>query len=76
MKQKTETLKQAFYKASEELYKNAGPAGGPQGSPNGGPEGSSGGAQGGPGAGPSEDSAKGGTADDVDYRVVDDEDKK
>jgi molecular chaperone DnaK len=76
MKQKTEALKQAFYKVSEEIYKNAAP----QGTPNGGPEG---GAAGGPAggeasgaAGSGDGAGKGGTADDVDYRVVDDEDKK
>jgi molecular chaperone DnaK len=74
MKQKTEALKQASYKLAEEIYKNAAPAGG-------GPQSGAGDAEGAAGAsgpGASEDSGKGaaGTADDVDYRVVDDEDKK
>jgi len=73
IKEKTEALKQAFYKISEEIYKNAGPAGG-QGAPNGGAQGASdAGASGGSAAG---DAGKGGKADDVDYRVVDEEDKK
>jgi molecular chaperone DnaK len=79
IKQKTEALKQASYKLAEEIYKNAGPQGG-QGGAEGGPgfggaqggEGQGGfGGQGGASAGPSS-----GSADDVDYRVVDDEDKK
>jgi molecular chaperone DnaK len=71
MKQKTEALKQASYKLAEEIYKNAAPQGG--GGAEGGPQG--GGAS---GPGDAGDSGKGatGTADDVDYRVVDDEDKK
>jgi molecular chaperone DnaK len=74
MKQKTEALKQAFYKVSEEIYKNAAPQGGPQqGSPEGSPQGGNA-----SGAGPAGNAEKGATgkADDVDYRVVDDEDKK
>jgi len=79
MKQKIEALKQASYKLSEEIYKTAGAnaqpgsAGGQAGGPGpdgAGPSGPDGGASGGPGGGAS------GTADDVDYRVVDDEDKK
>ncbi len=60
IRQKTEALKQAQYKLSEEIYKNAGPTG----------------AQ---GAGPSGAASEGpaqGSADDVDYRVVDEEEKK
>ena len=73
MKQKTEALKQAFYKVSEEMYKNAAPQ---QGSPEGSTQGSSqGGAPGGDASGAGAAGAAG-TADDVDYRVVDDEDKK
>jgi molecular chaperone DnaK len=77
MKQKTEALKQASYKLAEEIYKNASPAGGPQGAPNG----DAGGDDGSAGAGPSGDAGASpggasGKADDVDYRVVDDEDKK
>jgi molecular chaperone DnaK len=81
MKQKTEALKQAFYKVSEEMYKNAAPQGSPNGAPEGSPQGTpSGGAPGGDasGAGAAGEAGPGaaGTADDVDYRVVDDEDKK
>ncbi|MCX7026578.1 MAG: molecular chaperone DnaK [Spirochaetes bacterium] len=75
LKQKTEALKQASYKLSEELYKNAqsqqGAAGGTQGGFQG-QAGQEGQAQ-------SQDSGQDpGTksADDVDYKVVDDEDKK
>ncbi len=78
IKQKTEALKQASYKLSEELYKNAQGAGG------------AGQGQGGPGAQPGSDGGFSGqagqdasgagpdtkNADDVDYKVVDDEDKK
>ena len=81
IKQKTETLKQASYKLSEELYKNAsaqqssggqGFAGQP-----GGQEGSAG-SQAGSSAGSQAEGQDSGTkkADDVDYKVVDDEDKK
>jgi molecular chaperone DnaK len=80
MKQKTEALKQASYKLAEEIYKNAAPQGGPEGAGNqGGPQGgAAGGDAGASGPGSAGDSGKGaaGTADDVDYRVVDDEDKK
>jgi molecular chaperone DnaK len=70
MKQKTEALKQAFYKVSEEIYKAAGAQAGQQEGP--GPQADSG------GGGSAGDSAGGasGKAEDVDYRVVDDEDKK
>jgi molecular chaperone DnaK len=67
MKQKTEALKQASYKLAEEIYKNASPQGSAQGSPN---EKEAAGS-----SGPSNSGASG-KADDVDYRVVDDEDKK
>ncbi len=75
IKAKTEALKQAQYKMSEELYKNAAPGQGADGQP--GP----GAAEGGPfGSKPfgadANGPAKGGTADDVDYRVVDEEEKK
>ena len=68
IKAKTETLKQASYKLAEEIYKTAGAqqqAGGP------GPEG-----PGGQEGGASGPAGASGTAEDVDYRVVDDEDKK
>ncbi|MEI6873503.1 MAG: molecular chaperone DnaK, partial [Spirochaetota bacterium] len=71
MKQKTETLKQASYKLAEEMYKNAAPSQGAEGGP--GPQGGSGGA--GPQPGASSGPASG-SADDVDYRVVDEEEKK
>jgi molecular chaperone DnaK len=80
MKQKTEALKQASYKLAEEIYKNAGPASGPQGASDGGAEGSqgspNGGASGGSGGSSGSSAGASGKADDVDYRVVDDEDKK
>ncbi|HTX71825.1 MAG TPA: Hsp70 family protein, partial [Rectinemataceae bacterium] len=65
IKQKTEALKQASYKLAEEIYKAAGPQGGAQQGP--GPE--SGGAAG-------DGQGSQGSAEDVDYRVVDEEDKK
>ena len=72
MKAKTEALKQASYKLAEEIYKNAAPQGGPGGAQSG---------EGGAGPGASADadagaSGKAGSAEDVDYRVVDDEEKK
>jgi len=70
MKQKTEALKQAFYKVSEEIYKTAGAQAGQQGGPGAGPQGDAGGSSGDSSGGAS------GKAEDVDYRVVDDEDKK
>jgi molecular chaperone DnaK len=86
MKQKTEALKQASYKVAEEIYKNAGAnaqggagpeAGGASGPGSAGPSGDAGS---GPAGGASGPGASGpgasGKADDVDYRVVDDEDKK
>ena len=75
IKQKTEALKQASYKLSEELYKSAqaaqGAAGQGQGF-SGQPDGPEEAAQG------SADGGNEGTknADDVDYKVVDDEEKK
>jgi molecular chaperone DnaK len=69
MKQKIEALKQASYKLAEEIYKTASP--GAQGGegPAGG-TGESGGPSGKEGGGPE------GGAEDADYRVVDDDDKK
>ncbi len=72
MKAKTEALKQASYKLAEEIYKNAVAAGRPRRGPVG---------EGGAGPGASADadagaSGKAGSAEDVDYRVVDDEEKK
>ena len=80
IKQKTETLKQASYKLSEELYKNAQGAAGQGAAGQQGPGPGFGGQAGGPGA--SADGAASGpdegtkNADDVDYKVVDDEEKK
>ena len=73
IKQKTEALKQASYKLSEELYKNAQATQGAAGQ--GQAQGFSGqpGAQGGPSQAKDEGTKN---ADDVDYKVVDDEDKK
>jgi len=70
IRQKTEALKQASYKLSEELYKNA------QGSQ--GQQANAGGFAGQPGQEGQPESGDQGTknADDVDYKVVDDEDKK
>ncbi len=73
IKQKTEALKQASYKVTEEIYRQAGAQAqqgaqpGPEGfDPNQGAQGPSG------SSGPSGS----GSAEDVDYKVVDDEDKK
>ena len=71
IKGKTEALKQASYKLAEEIYKAS--AAQQPGAQAGGDPGASGGAgSAGPGAGP----GASGTADDVDYRVVDEEEKK
>lgn len=72
MKTKTETLKQASYKLAEEVYKKAAPnaQGGPEG-PQGGPDSGSSGPEAG-----SAGSSNNGGAEDADYRVVDDDDKK
>jgi len=71
MKAKTEILKQASYKLAEELYKNAAPQDSTQG---GGDAGTAG--PGGSGGADAAASGKAGSAEDVDYRVVDDEEKK
>ena len=71
LKQKTEALKQASYKLSEELYKNAKGAQGADG-PQAGFQGQAG--QEDQGQGQQDPGTK--NADDVDYKVVDDEDKK
>jgi len=68
MREKLEALKTASYKLAEEVYKAAGPQGGAQGGPEAGP-GTESGAQGASGTGPKD-------AEDADYRVVDDDDKK
>ncbi len=72
MKTKTEALKQASYKLAEEVYKKAAPnaQGGPEG-PQGGTDAGASDAQAGS-AGPTNN----GGAEDADYRVVDDDDKK
>jgi molecular chaperone DnaK len=72
IKQKTEALKQASYKLSEEIYKAAQSQQGAQGGQQQGPGPGFGGQAG--GAEPSDGGTK--SADDVDYKVVDDEDKK
>ncbi|MGA2546219.1 MAG: molecular chaperone DnaK [Rectinemataceae bacterium] len=74
IKAKTEALKQASYKLAEEIYKTAAPQGSAQG-------GDGSGGEGGPsGQGPAETgtgaTGKSGSAEDVDYRVVDEDDKK
>jgi molecular chaperone DnaK len=69
IKQKTEALKTASYKLAEEIYKTAGAQAGAAGSGEQGPGAAD---AKGPGSGPSTS----GSAEDVDYRVVDDEDKK
>ncbi|MDX9959311.1 MAG: molecular chaperone DnaK, partial [Spirochaetia bacterium] len=70
MKEKIETLKQASYKLAEEIYKtaseNAQGAAGAEGAQEAGP---------GPG-GQAGDQANTNGAEDADYRVVDDDDKK
>jgi molecular chaperone DnaK len=74
MKAKVEALKQASYKLAEEIYKNAAPQGGPGGDTSQGGNGGSG-----PDTSAGTDSGasgKSGSAEDVDYRVVDDEEKK
>lgn len=82
MKQKTEALKQAAYKLAEEVYKASAPQGEPgaQGGPQAGPEaGFQGGPQGGPEAGPqggASSQTQDGNVEDVDYEVVDDDEKK
>ena len=78
IKAKTEELKQASYKIAEEMYKNQAASGqGPQGGA--GPDmGGAAGPETGSASG-SYDSGKGpnkGSADDVDYEVVNDDDKK
>jgi len=87
IKAKTEALKQASYKLAEEIYKTAG-AQGQAGGGSGGAGGADG--QGGPGFAGGPDFGDGGNAagsggaqggasgkaDDVDYRVVDEEEKK
>ena len=72
IKQKTEALKQASYKLSEEIYKAAQSQQGSQGGGQQGPGPGFGGQAG--GAEPTDGGTK--SADDVDYKVVDDEDKK
>jgi molecular chaperone DnaK len=68
IRQKTETLKQASYKLSEELYKNASAQSAQPGfNGQAGQESSS---------GQSGQQSESKNADDVDYKVVDDEDKK
>ncbi len=72
IKAKTEELKQASYKIAEEMYKQQA-AGGQGGTEGAGPDmgGAAGAGFAGAGAGPNK-----GSADDVDYEVVNDDDKK
>jgi len=64
IRQKTEALKQASYKLSEELYRQAS-------AQSGGAAGSAGGTAGGPSSGASDQQSQ--NADDVNYKVVDDD---
>jgi len=67
IKEKTEALKQASYKIAEEMYKNAAPQdGAPGAAADQGPAGED--------ASSGQDNTK--NAEDVDYEVVDDDDKK
>jgi molecular chaperone DnaK len=68
MKTKLESLKQLIYKISEEVYKHAGPQQGAGDAGNAGQQGPGG------QAGGAENNTR--TAEDADYRVVDDEEKK
>ncbi len=73
MKAKTEALKQISYKITEELYKKTGGQAGAEGAP--------GASAGGPGPDAQQGSGNSGSnpnsgAEDADYRVVDDDDKK
>ncbi len=72
IKGKTEALKQASYKLAEEIYKAS--AAQQPGAQAGGDPGATGGGAG--SAGPGAQPGASGTADDVDYRVVDEEEKK
>ena len=74
MKEKIEALKQASYKLAEQVYKQASP--GAQGGPEGGSAGGPGGATGGDGPASGAQGGPAGGAEDADYRVVDDDDKK
>ena len=73
MKAKVEALKQASYKLAEEVYKNAGPDGGADESQEGAGEASDSGPDQ-EGSASSDDA--GGNVEDVDYEVVDDDDKE
>ncbi len=76
MKAKTEALKQISYKITEELYKKTGQQpGGPAGGPADGAPGGQPGPDAQQGSGNSGNSSNKG-AEDADYRVVDDDDKK
>ena len=73
MKAKVEALKQASYKLAEEVYKNASPDGGADESQEGAGEASDSGPDQ-EGSASSDDA--GGNVEDVDYEVVDDDDKE
>ncbi len=73
IKQKTEVLKQASYKLSEELYRHASAQGGEAaGGTAGGASGATGGAEG-EASSSGESNDQGQNADDVNYKVVDDD---
>jgi len=67
IRDKTEALKQASYKLAEEMYKHTGAQEQAQGQPHSNPEEES---------GSSDQGTKKGNVEDVDYEVVDDDDKK
>ena len=81
LKEKTEALRQAAYKLAEEMYKNA-PSGGSEDGSGGGPDaqpGANGASSDADAAGENGRTAaasKGEKVEDVDYEVVDDDDKK
>ena len=75
IKAKTEELKQASYKIAEEMYKQQGASG--QGTQGAGPDMGGAGPEGFAGSGKASGSGPNkGSADDVDYEVVNDDDKK
>jgi molecular chaperone DnaK len=74
IKEKIEVLKQASYKLAEEVYKQASP--GAQGTPGAEGQGPAGENAGNAGQQASPNAGSSGGAEDADYRVVDDDDKK
>jgi len=71
IKQKTEALKQASYKLAEEVYKNAN-----QGQAGGDGSGAEGGEEQSTATGEEPEAGKGDNVEDVDYEVVDEDEKK